>query len=133
MAKRARKAKPKAWSYSAGERGENRIRVYERSGYGIWIDYRDEAGARIRHSLGITDHDQAKAKADDIAAKFRRELKRQPAETTLGSLIDTYEREVTPTKGDSSQEHDKRAFELFVRLFGANRKPMTLSRRDWDA
>jgi hypothetical protein len=41
-----------AWSYIAGEKGRNRVRVYERSSYGIWIDYRTEDGARVRHSLG---------------------------------------------------------------------------------
>lgn len=133
MAARRRKAKPAAWSYSAGARGENRVRVYERPGYGIWIDYRAEDGKRCRHPLGITDRDQAKVKADDIAAKFRRDAKRQPTELTLAALIDNYLREVTPTKSAVTQSHDRRALALFLGTFGRDRRPRTLSRRDWDA
>ena len=53
------------------------MRMFERPGYGIWIDYCDEAGKRHRESLATTDRDEAKAKADDTAAKFRREAKRR--------------------------------------------------------
>ena len=131
MATRAKRQR--SWSYSTGERGANRVRVYERSDLGIWIDFRDEHGKRCRHPLGTDDRAAAKGKADEIAAKFRREAKRQPAEVTLAGLIDNYVREVTPTKSAIVQAHDRRAFELFVRFFGPGRKPVTLSRRDWDA
>jgi hypothetical protein len=39
--------------------------------------------------------------------------------------------EVTPTKGASKRAHDERCREMFVRFFGADRKPETLSIRDW--
>ncbi|MDQ6771044.1 MAG: site-specific integrase [Gemmatimonadota bacterium] len=113
------------------------MRVYERSGEGrkvaIWIDYRDEAGHRHRHPLNLTDRDQAKLKADEIAAQFRREGERRPNELTLAGLIDIYEREVTPTKSLGVQKYDRRTFELFLRFFGRDRRPETLSRREWDA
>lgn len=125
------------WSYRAGAKGENRVRVYERSGGnrkpGIWIDYRDDAGIRRKSPLGITDRDQAKLKADEIAAQFRREGARRPTELTLGGLIEMYEREVTPEKSAGVQKYDRRTFELLLRFFGHDRRPATLSRREWDA
>lgn len=126
-----------AWSYIAGAKGENRVRVYERTGKGrraaLWIDYRDEAGARHRQPLSVDTRDAAKLKADEVAASFRRDGARRPVELTLGSLIDTYAREVTPTKAAVTQGHDCRACELFLRFLGAQRRPETLSRREWDA
>lgn len=135
MAKSAARSKAKraGWSYSTGERGSNRVRVYERPGFGIWIDYRDGSGTRRRHPLGTDDRTEAKAKADEIAAKFRREAKRQPTEITLSALIESYERDVTPSKVATVQEHDRRTFALFLRQFGANTRPRDLSRREWDA
>lgn len=126
-----------AWSYRAGAKGENRVRVYERSGKdrtaSIWIDYRDEAGDRHRGPLHLTDRDQAKLKADEIAAQFRREGACRSTELTLGGLIDIYEREVTPEKSAGVQKYDRRTFELLLRFFGRDRRPQTLSRREWDA
>jgi integrase len=124
--------KTKGWSYSAGERGKNRVRVYERPGYGIWIDYQDSTGKRSRERLNVDDRNEAKVKADEIAAKFRREPKRQAVELTLAGLFDIYEREVTPTKGKTSRGHDARAMEMFLREFGRDTKPSSLSRREWD-
>lgn len=130
-------AKSVTWSYQAGAKGENRVRVYERAGQGrktgIWIDYRDETGHRHKAPLHTTDREQAKLKADEVAAQFRREGARRPAELTLAGLIESYEREVTPMKSDTAQAHDRRACALFLRFFGRDRRPETLSRREWDA
>jgi integrase len=106
--------------------------VYERAGYGIWIDYTDENGKRVRQPLGHDDQDQAKAKADEVALQFRREAKRQPQQLTLRTLFDTYAKEVSPGKSATAQAHDGRALEMFGRAFGTDRQPATLSRRDWD-
>ena len=38
---------------------------------------------------------------------------------------------MTPTKGEQSQQHDRGALEMFLRFFGKDRKPATLSQRDW--
>ncbi|MDE2795979.1 MAG: site-specific integrase, partial [Gemmatimonadota bacterium] len=51
---------------------------------------------------------------------------------TLGGLLDIYGEEVTPTKGEGSREYDRAALEMFRRFFGRDRKPTTLSQRDWD-
>ena len=131
--KRERPATGRAWSYIAGEKGRNRVRVYERPGHGIWIDYRDEAGTRIRQPLKHTDRERAKLRADEVAAEFRRSEARPLSAVTLRSLFDIYEREVTPQKGKTSQAHDRRTIPLFVQAFGGKRRPESLSRRDWDS
>jgi integrase len=109
------------------------VRVYEREGHGIWIDYRDEAGRRIRQPLKHDDRERAKLKADEVAAEFRKSEARPLNTVTLRSLFEMYEREVTPQKGKTAQAHDRRAMPLFIRAFGGNRKPESLSRRDWDS
>ncbi|MDB4916298.1 MAG: integrase family protein [Gemmatimonadetes bacterium] len=123
----------KAWSYIAGEKGRNRVRVYERPPHGIWIDYRVDEGQRVRESLHHPDREQAKRHADEIAAQFGRTENRATQAVTLRSLIDIYLREVTPQKSRSTQNHDRRTFPLFLRAFGESRKPDTLNRRDWDS
>ena len=125
----------RAWSYKAGEKGRNRVRVFAWQG-GIWIDYRED-GKRVRHRLAYTDRDRAKREADKIAARFT-ELpiegaRGTAAPMTLRSLFDIYQREVTPQKAKSTQAHDRCALRLFLRAFGATRQPDTLNRRDWDS
>lgn len=135
--RRLSKGETGAWSYRAGAKGENRVRVFERVGSarkaGIWIDYRDEAGRRHREPLHLTDREQAKLKADEIAAAFRRDGASRTADLTLATLIEMYEREVTPDKSTGVQKYDRRTFGLFLRFFGRDRRPKTLSRREWDA
>src|SRR4051812_19776456 len=78
-------------SYIAGEKGANRVRVFVRvDRAAVWIDYRDEQGIRHRSPLCGLTREEAKAKADGIAAQFRRTGVRQPTERTLSALIDNY-------------------------------------------
>jgi integrase len=128
-------AEREAWSYIAGEKGRNRVRVFQQLERGpmIYLDYRTEAGERVKRSLGHSDRDQAKREADDIAAKFGREEPAPPAVVTLDSLLKTYEDEVTPTKAKGTQDHDRRTFTLFREAFGADRRPDTLNVRDWQS
>lgn len=123
----------RAWSYIAGEKGRNRVRVYERARYGLSIDYRTEEGARVRHRLGYSDRSRAKCEADDIAAKFGRAPATSTPVMTLRTLFDIYEREVSHEKGESGRGHDKRTLPLLLEAFGPNRKPESLNRRDWDS
>ena len=51
---------------------------------------------------------------------------------TLETLFDIYGEEVTPTKGEQSRHHDRAAMKMFLGCFGRDRKPATLSQRDWD-
>jgi integrase len=95
------------------------------------MDYFDDGGERVRSPLGHTDHDRAKAQADDLAAQFRRQAAR-PAKLTLAKLFDIYDREVTCQKGESKRKHDRRTAEMMLRYFGPDCEPRTLSRREWD-
>jgi hypothetical protein len=73
--------------------------------------------------------DHAKQHADEIAAAFG--AGPPPAEgLTLYRLFDMYLGEVTPTKGERKQGHDRASAEMFLRFFGCNCKPDTLNRRD---
>ena len=54
----------KCWSYSAGEKRKNRVRVFEESSGLIFVEYREredgkERARRIRHSLGHRNRDKA--------------------------------------------------------------------------
>jgi len=122
----------RAWSYIAGERGRNRVRVFAwpKQGKNLWIDCRDGAG-RTRKPLGHADRDRAKRQADEVAARWGQDKKARPAVQvlTLRTLFDIYEREVTPQK--KSARHDQRTLALFLKAFGAERMPETLNVRDW--
>ncbi len=128
-----KKRKKPAWSYIAGEKGRNRVRVFERAGRGLWIDYRDEQGKRVRQPLGYEDRERAKLKADEVAATFRRHGSAPPTTLTLSRLFEMYESEVVPRKSESAQSHNRRTLPLFLRAFGSHRRPDTLNRRDWDS
>jgi len=127
------------WSYSAGERGRNRTRVYERPDRGDilleWYEL-DAAGEprRSRMSLGRCTRDDAKARADQVAAKLAQETRtaKSPEPISVRSLFERYEREVTPKKGRSSQNHDRLVAGLFLRSVGQDRPVDRLTRAHWD-
>lgn len=123
------------WSYSAGERGRNRVRVFEHDSGLLMLEYRDN-GKRTRMSLGHRDRDQAKRQADSAAARLANPVayasEATPAELTLGQLFDMYEVEVTPTKAPNTRKHDRRAMEMFGRYFGRDHAILRLDRRDYD-
>ena len=127
-----------SWSYSAGERGRNRVRAYEDRARGtIFLEfYETQPGTgtvrRVRVSAGHCDRTAAKRKADELAAAFSRPERPQFRQATLEVLFDMYLREVTPTKGVSKRAHDVRTAEMFRQFFGSTRKAATLNRRDWD-
>lgn len=131
-------ASKKRWSYSAGEWGTNRVRAFEHPTTGLlYLEFYDRGeermgGKRRRIALGHRERELAKAKAEELAAAFRSTSSMPARELTLGKLFDNYLREVTPTKGDGKQRHDRRTAELFLRCFGPGRKPRTLSLRDWN-
>ena len=122
-------------SYSAGEWGRNRVRVFPDPKTGLFqIEWR-ENGRKLSRSLKHRDWARAKRQADELAAGFaspesQREAKPEPL--ILGTLFDIYGEEVTPTKSERSQRYDRVATAMFVRFFGRHRKPETLSQRDWD-
>ena len=69
------RTKKKRWSYSTGERGENRVRAFEHS-YGILkLEFYD-GGKRTRISLGHRDREKARQQATERRQDNR--LMRQP-------------------------------------------------------
>jgi len=127
----------RAWSWATGEKGKNRVRVFERGSRGMFLDafFRDPltgSVTRKRTSLGRVDRDTAKRKAEELATRLRMSGRATDHELTVGSLFESYENQVTPTKGMSARKHDKRALEMLRRHFGAQRLVSSLDRRDWD-
>ena len=129
--KRSRRA------YSAGEWGRNRVRVFADPKTGMYqIEWR-ESGRRLSRSLRHRDWRRAKRQADEFAAGFvlpevNGSRNAEPEPLTLGRLFEIYGEEVTPTKGRHTRKHDRITMGMFLRFFGRNRDPATLSQRDWD-
>ena len=125
-------------SYGAGEWGRNRVRVFPDPRTGLFqIEWRED-GQRTTRSLGHRDWARAKKQADEVAAggpirpRRQRKPKAAPKPLTLKMLFDIYDEEVTPTKSEFTQKRDRVAMRMFLRFFGNNREPATLSQRDWD-
>ncbi|MYC88906.1 MAG: hypothetical protein F4X22_11810, partial [Gemmatimonadales bacterium] len=89
-------------SYSAGEWGRNRVRVFPDPKTGLFqIEWR-ENGRRLTRSLKHRDWTRAKRQADEAAAGFavhepNGKAEAEPKPLTLGTLFDIYGEEVTPT------------------------------------
>jgi integrase len=130
------KAKLARWAYSTGEKGKNRVRAFEKGAI-ILLEFftRQRPTAkpvRRRVSLGHRDREQAKIKADELAARLRGLEAPQASTLTLHALFyNWYLKEVTPGKSAGTQRHDETCAEMFCRCFGENRKPHTLNARDW--
>lgn len=129
--------KPRPWSWTTGEKGKNRVHAYDRGSRGIFLDtfVHDPVtgtATRKRFSLGYVDRETAKRKAEELAAALRVNGRAEAPTLTIGLLFDSYEEQVTPTKGSSARKHDKRALEMMRRYFGAQRPVGSLDRRDWD-
>jgi len=124
-------------AYSAGEWGRNRVRVFPdpRTGV-IQIQWRED-GCRLTRSLKHRDWARAKRQADEFAAGFTGpdiggDADAEPEPLTLEMLFDIYGEEVTPTKAEASKKYDRATRAMFLQFFGRNRRPETLSQRDWD-
>lgn len=133
MTKRA----SKRWSYLAGEKGRNRVRVFEHDSGTLMLEFRAD-GKRKRVSLRHRDRDKAKRSADEAAARLataEAPLPREPQgpqELTLQELFEIYGREKTPTKSERGQKYDGVASQMFATYFGPDRAASTLSLRDWE-
>ena len=124
-------------SYSAGEWGRNRVRVFPDPRTGLMqIEWRED-GRRLSRSLKHRDWSRAKKQADELAAGFNGpkpgdNQEAEPEPLTLKTLFDIYAEEVTPAKAGRSRRYDRAAMKMFLGFLGRNRKPETLSQRDWD-
>ena len=131
------RTKPIRRSYGAGEWGRNRVRVFPDPKTGLFqIEWRDN-GRRLTRSLKHRDWARAKTQADEFAAGYlgpemHRKAEAESEPLTLERLFDIYGEEVTPAKGRQSRWHDRAATRMFLGCFGRDRKPATLSQRDWD-
>ena len=130
------RTKRRRQSYSAGEWGRNRVRVFPDPKTGLFqIEWR-ENGHRRSRSLGHRNWAQAKRQADEVAAghagaNLLGEAQAEPEPLTLKTLFDIYGDEVTPTKAPATQRHDRATMAMFLDFFGVHRRPDTLSQRDW--
>lgn len=126
----------KRWSYKAGEKGRNRVRVFERDS-AIYVEFyaRDpETGQRKRRrkSTGHRDRDRAKQQADEIAAKLASTSADRDAGLTLRKLFDKYLEKRTPQVSEGQQKHHHRCADMFARYWGWEREVESLNRGDWD-
>jgi integrase len=124
--------------WATGHRGQNRVLLYASPRTGAltleWFEGSLGQWTRRYRSLGHTDRERGKREAEDLAEQLRhRGGIRTGGIVTLGALFDIYEGEVTPTKGKSSQSHERRAFRLFLRFWGRQRDAASMNIRDWNA
>ncbi len=128
-------SKRKSWSYSAGEKGRNRVRVFERTDQpGIFtLQYSVPGGRPGRQALGRISRDQAKLKADTLAAEIAATPSALPMKrVTLGAIVDRYLREVTASKrAEVTRRMDASSLTMWVEALGANREPSTLDLATW--
>jgi integrase len=121
------RAKQDSWKYISGEKGANRVRVFVHRTGKLFAEYRRN-GLKVRQSLGHTDRQKAKREADELAAELRQPDRREAV--TVGTLFDSYERTVTPTKALSTQGHDRATIAHFRRVFGDVQRAAELTTRD---
>lgn len=153
------RTKNQAWSYNAGERGENWCRAFEKSKGGIimleWFDMpQDEHGKplrdtetgkpiriKTRESLGHRDRDKAEVAAKEKATALR-DGSATARVTSLRQLFDRYLKEVAPNKVETTQVGNARAARIFLAYLqdradkgekerGPERHPSTLDKADW--
>ncbi len=124
-------------SYGAGEWGRNRVRVFADPKTSFFqIEWRDN-GRRLTRSLKHRDWQLAKRQADELAAGFTSQNlnvagEAEPEPLTLARLFGIYGAEVTPTKVARVQHRDRTVTRMFLDFLGRDRRPETLSQRDWD-
>lgn len=124
---------PSASSYSAGEKGRNRVRLYPHATSGrLYLEWINVGGSKRRRALGHQDWHLGKSQADALAADLGTTPRATEGERlTLGALFEIYEREVTPEKGRTSQKHDRAAAALFQRCWGAQCLVTQLGQIEW--
>ena len=128
-----RRTKKDRLSYSAGEKGRNRVRVFEDPKTGMMqLEWR-ESGQRIQKTLKHRDGDKAKKQADQFAGEYsapKADAESEPL--TLGKLFEIYLGEVTPNKSKAVQKFDKAAAKRLEACLRSERTVSQLSRREWD-
>lgn len=109
------------WSYIAGEKGRNRVRAFTDARTGLlYLELRSD-GRKERIALGHVDREAAKRSAEEVALRLRTGTEAVRHEVTLAELFDNYLREVTPTKSEGKQKHDRAVAKRALDILGANR------------
>jgi hypothetical protein len=136
------KRRKKHFSYCTGERRRNRVRAFRHAANGkLYLEFRDK-GKRHSVRLDTSEEQEAKQQADELSVRLGRIADEEALadQVSVRTLIDRHGKEVSPTKGRSKQDHDRRAGRMFVAFFDAqpevtrhsSRDPATLDRLDWD-
>ena len=105
-------------SYSAGEWGRNRVRVFADPKTGLYqIEWR-ENGRRLTRSLKHRDWGRAKRQADEAAAGFavhepNGKAEAESAPLTLERLFEIYGEEVVPAKHRRTRHQNRTAMRMF--------------------
>ena len=116
-----------AWSYVAGEKGRNRVRLFARPNGILVLEFKDQ-GQKVRQSLQHRDRDQGKRQADELAAALTRPTR--DGRCTMRALFDSYLREVTPTRTPKRQAEHQRWAGWIVQGVGPQRQVGSLTHRD---
>ena len=125
------RARKTTGSYTTGEKGRNRVRLYPRSASGaLYLEWHDAAGTKQRRALLHRDWALGKADADALAANLSRG--RPTGRVSLGTLFDMYEAQKMPDKGRSAQSHNRSALAMFRATWDMTRPAASLDRADWD-
>src|SRR5690242_885656 len=128
----SKRRKRKRGLYHAGEKGNNRVRLYPHSRNGtLMLEYFGNDGQRRNVSLHHTDVDRGKVAADDLAASLRRG-EEPSGDLTLRALFEKYDEEVTIGKTKAKQHHDRAARALFERCWGADTPVADLDKTRFD-
>jgi hypothetical protein len=137
-----------AWSYNVGARGLSWVRAYEDPRRGKllleWMeDVVDEQGRvlldeqgkpkrrRARMQLPHNDTRRAEDEARELSDRYAMMAGAGPA--TTHRLIDDYLLTVTPGKGESSQDHDRRAALIWKAHLDAGLAAEKMTRAEWDS
>src|SRR6266852_5805505 len=126
----ARRKQQKRWSFKAGSKGVNRVRLFEHAVTGkLYLEFYDN-GRRLTQPLDSTDKAEAKAQAERVAAEFRAQASSREQPVTLRSLFENYVREVSPRKSAKKVLHDRRMARVTLEILGGERLVSSLTHRD---
>jgi len=119
-------------SYRTGEKGRNRVVLgwhEARQNYRL-LSYPN--GRPKYKTCTAQTWEEAKKEADQLAADIAAGRLAPGEVLTLKKLFDMYGCNVSPTKGRSKQEHDRRAARVFQLTWGEDFPVERLGRREWD-
>ena len=137
-------------SFSVGEKGQNRVRVFQEKERGYvfaeWREPQPEGEAkRKRVRLHCRNKQEARGMAWEIAIRLGQHLaggteEVQPEEEThpserltVGQLFHIYLSTVTPRKAETTQEFDRNCLAMWAEFLGPDTPAIEVGRRQWYA